>query len=305
MNTTRKSLTTIVWGFAASALLVLAACEKEVEWDTSNYQPKLVVNALFNPDSSWAVEVAKSQSVVAEEVNFEVTDAVVKLFEANELQAFATLDLASDGGNGETSIYRVQNFQPEPGKSYTITVEKSGFETVIAERAAVPTQPTIDAAVLNTDLESDFEFRGSIDLTFTDDPNDANYYHLIIRRPSFTQGDGSITLSGYDPEAFNLGSFANAFDYYEEGFLFSDEDFNGQIRTVNCALNTFFDPDLKPYDHFFVELRGVSQDYYEYHKTANDQFYSPINKYVEVHTNIQNGLGIFAGYNAATEKVSF
>ena len=290
------------------ALSVLAllfwTCEREVEWDTSDYEPKLVVNALFSPDSTWIVEVSESRPVTASTPAVPVEDAIVTVYDVTDAEPLAVLSYSS-ATSSNTSIYRSSGLKPVPGIRYQLTVEKADYALPIESTSDLPPEPTVTGYQLNTELLSNFEFRGSIDLTFDNPAGETNYYHLVLRRPQYIFENGNPTLTGYTTEEFTLSNFPGAIDFFQEGYLFTDEDFDGSSKTLTLQLNTTFNPLTEDYDHFFVELRGVSQDYYEYHRTANEQYYSPINKYVEIHSNIENGLGIFAGYQAASTKVSF
>ncbi|HET6556595.1 MAG TPA: DUF4249 family protein [Prolixibacteraceae bacterium] len=53
-------------------------------------------------------------------------------------------------------------------------------------------------------------------------------------------------------------------------------------------------------EEYWLEVVGMSEDYYKYQKSFIKQVVNQKNPFasvIEVHTNIQNGVGIFAGYN--------
>lgn len=53
-------------------------------------------------------------------------------------------------------------------------------------------------------------------------------------------------------------------------------------------------------EEYWLEVTGMSEDYYKYQKTYIKQVENKENPFasvIEVHSNIQNGVGIFAGYN--------
>ncbi|MDP2891389.1 MAG: DUF4249 family protein, partial [Bacteroidota bacterium] len=53
-------------------------------------------------------------------------------------------------------------------------------------------------------------------------------------------------------------------------------------------------------EEYWLEVTGMSEDYYKYQKTYIKQVENKNNPFasvIEVHSNITNGVGIFAGYN--------
>lgn len=58
--------------------------------------------------------------------------------------------------------------------------------------------------------------------------------------------------------------------------------------------------DLDYTEEYWLEVVGMSEDYYKYQRSAIKQAVNkdnPFASFVEVHSNIENGVGIFAGYN--------
>jgi len=53
-------------------------------------------------------------------------------------------------------------------------------------------------------------------------------------------------------------------------------------------------------EEYWLDVTGMSEDYYKYQKTYIKQVENKNNPFasvIEVYTNIENGVGIFAGYN--------
>ena len=84
-------------------------------------------------------------------------------------------------------------------------------------------------------------------------------------------------------------------------------DFRTVLGTFNTAANAdlFVDymPAMNGYGgtrEYWLEVTGMSEDYYKYQETYIRQAFQAANPYtevVEVHSNITNGVGIFAGFN--------
>ena len=84
-------------------------------------------------------------------------------------------------------------------------------------------------------------------------------------------------------------------------------DFRTVLGTFNAAANADlfvnYMPAMNGYGgtrEYWLEVTGMSEDYYKYQETYIRQAFQSANPYtevVEVHSNITNGVGIFAGYN--------
>src|SRR6187551_2818164 len=66
-------------------LLALApSCQKELDVDIVNENPKLVINSLFNPDSTWYVDLTRNGNILDINPYFPtVKDALVTIFDQN------------------------------------------------------------------------------------------------------------------------------------------------------------------------------------------------------------------------------
>ena len=74
-----------------SAVCLLAACEKEITLNLSDYASKLVVNGEFNTNATVKVEVSRSIPImnVADSTGYLLMDATAKLYENNTLGNFS------------------------------------------------------------------------------------------------------------------------------------------------------------------------------------------------------------------------
>ena len=86
----------------------------------------------------------------------------------------------------------------------------------------------------------------------------------------------------------------------DNGVIFSDEFFNGK----NYELVIYIDKQYTPF--LFTELRSVSKEYFlymrsyfKYVQTNGDFLAEP----VMVYNNINNGIGIFAGFSTSTKLI--
>ncbi len=107
-------------------------------------------------------------------------------------------------------------------------------------------------------------------------------------------------------------------DSFQSGYLFSNSiGFNNVSKDIwnvfgeyrgekEVSLFVTYIPVMNKnhqtdyYEEYWLEVTGMSEDYYKYHKTYTKQIENKNNPFasvIEVYSNITNGVGIFAGYN--------
>ena len=91
-------------------------------------------------------------------------------------------------------------------------------------------------------------------------------------------------------------------NYTGRNGYFTDELFNGTSKS-------FFIQHFKPkgiFDHFYIELRALSKDLYEFNKTRREESATSnnplfVSEPIFLHSNIENGYGIFGGKSASNK----
>lgn len=285
---------TCIAGALSIGVLALS-CEKEADLGESKYTPKLVVNSIFDADTTvpWSVDISKSYYILDEPSTY-IDDAIVEIYE--EDQHVATMDYQNDpDGRG---YYQSIGLKPEVGKMYTLLVEKEGFKTIIA-RCKFPAAPVVGGLELKKKEVKGNRYKGELTAQVMDNHNEENYYHVVLQRAGW-EDPNSETSDYYYRESFNLTNIPGAIEGFDGGYVFTDEGFNGMTKTVQCDLNTTYDPNRIGFDHFKIEIRSVSKEYYDFSRSVYEQQHSPYNKFVEIYSNVENGLGIFAGYNSVS-----
>jgi len=295
--------------FAASFI----SCEKEIDYQF-NKKEKLVVFSQFTDNNSLDVLVYKTNSFETNTTTTFVTDATVMVFSNGEF--LEALDLVP--ANDDTSVppfYRSLQLKPEIGKVYVIKVSVPGFDPIAAENSipvAVPIQSVQFNSSLVEDPANDHETILDFDVSVTiQDPHDVkNYYHLIFYQqliPYTVSNDGDtiqgnvsyakpLKLLPKDPNLPLIKHFDN------RGFLADDRTFNGQVMVFGALGSYSYDPKKFLAGDFLVELRTVSEAYFYHYSTLTLQdgvSNNPFSEGVVIFDNIENGVGIFAGYSSS------
>ena len=282
------------------------SCEKEVHIPIEYTESKLVVNGLFNNDSLWEVEISASQYIYDNGPIPLIDDASVSITNS----AGNTITLL----NQSAGIYTSASEKPQTGQEYTINVSHGNYKN-----ASSSNQLPGELVILNMDWQQqtvvDGEVYRKINITLQDSPED-DYYMIRIAANYWIEVWNPVTwqvdsVFGYYPLRFMTQSPAveniNPKDEVSS-INFTDNLFNGSQYTIDLLLNDYyFDGGKEEIEVIYISTSKISKEYYwyltsyqAYISSQNNQFFS---QPVQVYTNIENGLGIFAGYTTKTDSI--
>lgn len=285
-----------------------ASCEDVVDLPLDDHE-EVVVFSNFS-EKGLEVYVYKTVSIFDNHPTEYVTDASVKVFADEVLIDSLVLELPSN--ENHPPFYKTTQLIPEFDKEYTIRVEIPNYKTITAKNS-IPSPVALTASTFDpTVSEVDDSIRSvnfAISVSLTDPHKIKNYYHIRFFQ-EFTpyslelNGDtinGTVfwaTPSSVESLNENGQLVKNQVD---QSFLVSDTDFDGDAITLYFKGNfTFNTSQLKP-GRFFIEFRTVSQDYFFYHTSINRNQWDgpPIGKDDVPFDNIDNGVGVFAGFTSS------
>ena len=263
----------------------LGSCETVVELDLPPHAPKLVLNAVINPDSLFTVDLSASQSAFSNEPYAPVDNATVGVFSGgNHL-----FDLRHKA-NG---IYQAP-IKPQARQQYEVRARAPGYPSVSAT-GYVPVAPTIHS-VQTASPATISGWGPGVQVTFTleDAAEQVDFYYIQVYTPDTSHFDNnkpynralSFTFMAPIEEEFTM----------EARNFFSDKLFNGQSLNLKLYL------EYNPNKTFYVRVAHISEEYYQYVRMLEKQ-YNPdlfLTPQIPVSNNIRNGMGLFAGYNAIT-----
>ena len=294
-----------------SSLLLFLSCEKEIDISIDITQPKLVVNGLFFSDSLWKLEISSSKYIYDTGAILLVNDALVTILDSKGNNYTLT--------NAGKGIYSSLSKKPELGESYTINVSHDNYENVSAT-SKMPDKIQIEKVEeKDITITSGTQYR-KVAVTFNDNQeNDfysisVNSVYLSIENDELTGKTDTVEISSpielysQDP---TLGEFSET--SYGSKIVFSDDIFNGKSYTFEFLIDENYltlngetdnsGPDLNQIKLF---MSRITEEYYFYetsyeeYNLNNDNYFS---QPVQVYTNIENGLGIFAGYSVTVDSL--
>ena len=297
-------------GSVAGVLCIysLLGCETVVDVAVPESSPILVAQGFFTADSAWAVRVQRTIAFTSAQKPSLVNDAIVEVWrEGGPPFALAWADSGS---------YYSAGPRPNAGDLYEIRVSTSQGEVLTGNDVLPALPPLIEhkARFVESDGSED-KGRRVVDVELTlDDPEGASeFYALFLVQLRLTEDKRNNQWQPQPPSLFLFESNDPALgesdldfldldkkQYYEA--VFTDEVFDGSIYTIDFS----FEYDLPSLGAEFITHRGfavlllsVSEHFYEYWKTANRQAFTnenPFSEPLRVHSNLNGGLGIFAGF---------
>ncbi|MCY4673839.1 MAG: DUF4249 family protein [Bacteroidetes bacterium] len=301
----------------------LTGCISPVELDFSGtYSPKVVVNSVFTPDSVWTVYLHQS---------IPYTDTVNR-----EEHYILNADVSITDGQGmterllhvEDGIYKsFQDLRPVPDTEYTLMIDAPSLIPVQAKSSAPGLTVSLD--LIEELQEPDRRSLGLYEATLSlEDQAGSHRYSIKIlqvwpecanmRRfdnlpPLDNAGTGlrSTTLESSFPGLYPTPVEAEDASAEPSGtgggifaFYFSDRLFEQEVVKINLTFEVDYYEEVAPY--FMIVVSNWSQELWDYdisywQSTGFDyEYFLASPRPVTVTTNVENGLGFFAGITEKT-----
>ncbi len=296
----------------------------EIEVDIPLKPPKLVINSTLVPSSVpgmkyLGIEVTTTTHIFDTSEIKPVTDATVLFYKNGEY--VDTLEYETKSGLYPLGYGPFKG--PLPEDVYSIEVSAPGYDKVYAQTTIPEKVEILDISITPIGLIDDSNeimqggrrlgggIWSEITITFADPPQNDNYYEIVVSPIySFYESKEFYTL-------FTNESIITGESYYPSPMelhlknprqlLFNDRGFNGDNQTISFY---YFPPQgwyINSYisNHIInIQLRNITAEYY-YHKTTllqslnnqEEEILYGMREPLNVFTNIENGHGIFAGFN--------
>lgn len=293
-------------------VFVIAACTKELDVAIPDNPRKLTLNSIFTPDSTWKVALTADHDIFDNRDFFDlVYDASVIIYQdGNPVDTL--VPKMRDTLHYTTNAYNFYSPSGKPSndKPYEIRASSRRFGSVRAV-SSYPDPTPITSVMAN--LSDNASSESTVTVTFKDPGNVKNYYFMYVSqkfkyyndfKKDTLLADAALTLSTNDPAFQNNHSS-------QSGLLFDDGIFDGKEITIGVTLHYYYRQHNEALN---VHLRTVSADLYNYLTTSDLQnqgssdvknlgIPDPLVQPTIVFSNIENGVGIFAGYSETTYKI--
>lgn len=315
-------------------LIVLTACENPIDFkDSGEYTPALVISDFFTPDSVWAFRISRSIAIDEPALPSElfVGNANVLIYGASG-QSERLL-------HTENGVFRATNGKrPTAGEMYTIEVTSPGFKPIQSTSFAPKLKSdfleiiVVDSVVFAQKPQPTYRIRFRV----TDLPG-KSYYRVKLYQVSpscfdeeigFIRRDRNPEGQIYDYHSISFKSSESSFFPYASDLdepsdaLYGDFDsqFNSAYFSDRLIENTeqefelFFEPSLTILTdfiptHFMMIVSSFSEDRILYERSIilQEEYLDPSDYLfttpIELYSNVEGGLGIFAGYSSDTYRI--
>ncbi len=308
------------------AAISLFSCEYDYDAGFDNdFSPQVVVNSILTPDSTIKASLFWTQSISDENEYKVVENSYVALYEDNQI----IFEGDCTGGKLVTDI------KPREGAQYRIEIDVPQYGRVNAQ-TSIPLSPTVDIEYTQSGGNLDIYYNSyrffniaSIDLA-------QQTRSIMIRALGlYEKGEPEISSNLYATNLF-CDQFNTVFDNYHALDKGSNINYEYYIRipyqNVDLAMPLSFsvsnfgsrwsdtiigyddwgypvyDPQEDKVTHIMIETIAPSDEYDMYYKSAYQQIQLAggvqiFNQIYPIHSNIENGVGIFAGYSSSTFKL--
>lgn len=264
-----------------------------VELDPPEFEPKMTVTSFINSQDTFvAVFVGKNRGIlesgefddyrldsISLEVKNETTGAVIS---GEPIEQFTIFSYAYN--------YMLETDSKDyfsPGQAYTFTLDHKDFPTSSTTLEFPPIRENLRNITYkrNDGIDIEGDDNSSVSFEIVDNAETVDYYECELFSVSNFNGFGTFWIETTDPSGVK--------GFPDDNIFFSDESFNGEVKKIKVKFDrSNYDPD----EGGILELkwRAISKDAYEYSKSTkryNDTDGTPFLSPVQVHSNINNGLG--------------
>lgn len=278
----------------------LLACERELDVDM-DIEPPVVVNALFNTDSTWRVRVNKAWAM-GEATFGPMSDGPVVWGDLSKNIENASVHITSHRGEQitlayDTNGYYLSPLKPRAGETYTLSVDVPG-ELPISSSVVLPEPVRPDTAYFTKLSNYDYLFI----LEFTDAPG-PTAYELNLYEGSSGSLPWAKQLETDDQDVHVEYYWTPRYSHPDNGgglgpifWALDDRNFQGQKKKLIFRMYQSWEWP----EEWTIQMRTMSDEYARYRTSAFKQqetYSDPFAQPIQVYNNISNGVGIFAGYS--------
>ncbi|WP_209329204.1 DUF4249 domain-containing protein [Lunatimonas salinarum] len=287
--------------------LIFVSCEQFLEVDLPGQEPRMVLNALLDPSDTLKVFLTSSRGILEDREYEEffdlISDAAVYLeTESGDRHRLEYVDRSRP--YDPNAFYQLPEFVFQPNQSYHLVAEAPGFERIRTFQVVPTTVPiqSVETVRLGPDGSWDTSELVEIRVRFTD-PSGRNFYELSGRifGSETTESQGQPFIRQYSSDLYPRPTNP-AFEkehLLRSVLLFDDGLLGGEESELVFRISVPTDYELL---EVTLNLAHVTESYFRYYDTADLQYDNRgdfLSQPVLVHTNVENGLGVFMARNAS------
>lgn len=288
-------------------IVTIFSCTKSLEIDIPQHPQKPDVSCFFTQDSTFKMQLSKSVGILDDFAN-PIDDAEILLYK----NAILSDSLAYNGYEYESKVLAAV------GEKYTFEAKLKGFNS-ISSTNIIPDKAILgDCTISDSNIWLDEEdlLNQKVQVSIQDEDPGDNYYEIFLFGKyidNWSQEKVTRIIFPYSDDAVIEEEALNS--VYPETLVFSDKFFNNSGIKLNIYYKqpnlNYGNGNITYLDYsLIVVVRSITKEYYIYTKKLylhlwnqeNDIWYG-LGEPVQMYTNIENGYGIFIGYNEIRKEV--
>lgn len=264
-------------------LMIFTACESMLsDVDVPESEPKLVVSGYLSPDDDTiSIIVKKSRPLYVPTQGWDNSFPPVNNATVTISDGLNSVTLPFNSHRGTYQLPAV-NMPVTAGETYSLEVTTpDGYHATSSCTIPIGVAPDVELTGIDT-INQYGSISVKVSLRFRDLPGTGNFYRIAA---GTLYGDGINYYRYFYETGFERGEpFVS--DKNKEGELFT-------YRTWEIYNDNLTDNNL------YVSLLITDENYYNFHRSINSSSDgdNPFSEPTPVFTNIEGGLGIFAGVN--------
>lgn len=293
-----------------ASMLLLAACEKQIDLDIEYTEPQVVVMSQNDADDPVSLTLTYSRPIYGTYYVRNGEDYFQQITNA-------TATLSVNGGNAITATRNGNRYSfpytPAAGDNLSLQISVPGKDKVTAT-ATVPTAPSVANVTFShpdtSMIYSNYYENSTVNLTLTDNASSTDYYSIRVRCIDTCYAvirNYYDSITGYDTvyndrylefecidniliQNSDLGSMVEldptgAMRYYGDELLFTDANINGQQHTIKLSPYSYVEyyPEIGDYSFYgemteysarlIVEVSALTRDQYLFRQTMQSYTY--------------------------------
>jgi hypothetical protein len=283
--------------------LLLISCEEEVIFEAKNFTPKIVLNSIFTNDSIWVISLTHTTSIFdKKDVGNYITDAAINITNTRGEQV---CKLYHEG----KGIYKSLNCVSEYDQLYKINVYSAAYGVVSAQ-SKIPIKSSINS--LKITISKEYINASEIEFKIEDKSPDKNYYiWSIVDVDTLLNKVKDDQNSKLDFKLW-ISEIKEQFVKVTSGKLSNSNSFSDLEIQSNSTTKLITNKNLKRDENQNVQTKSnivpmlklmtVSPELYDYYKSMEvyikySNSNSSLSEPQKLFSNVEGGLGIFAGYS--------
>jgi hypothetical protein len=282
-----------------SISVLILGCYKEIDLELPKPNGEIVINGLINTDDPIEINVSRTFAAYDkkhDELDFHFLDsAVVRLYEngtyVENMEYVEEGQYISPSGliPAENKVYRLEVMNTDGSEANVTTTIPGKVKFEHVEHKMVHVGGTEAKRIIESEI------------SFIDEVGEDNYYLFFVFCNEFLS-DNDYSVKDNQGNSWEASGWANIYD------CFDDQGFDGQEYKMQIRYRMPF--DLTPPLFVKIEYQVVSmnEDMFRYLKSCEAQNNNDDNfRFTEptfVNSNVENGLGTFAGYNIQTDSLA-